>query len=95
MKGHTNQSPRHGRATMSEPKTWTRPARAFSPVETLTEELYARFAETIGMDQDALTSELEGELTPTTLRRVAALTGLSSEFWVGLNRAWNEQKKDE
>lgn len=79
---------------MSTNESWTRPARAFRPVETLTEELYARFAETIGLDQDALTAELEGELTPTTLRRVASLTGLSPELWANLNRAWNEQKRE-
>ena len=66
--------------------------RVSSPVETLTEELYARFAETIGLDQDALTAELEGELTSTTLRRLAAATGISKEFWAGLNRAWVNQK---
>lgn len=79
---------------MSTNETGPRLAQAVSPVELLSEELYARFAEAIGLGQDALTAELEGELTPTTLRRVAEFTCLPPEFWAGLNRAWNEQKRE-
>lgn len=52
--------------------------------ETLTVELFTRFAEQIGLTEDQLTEELEGAMSATTARRISAVIGTSAEFWANL-----------
>lgn len=71
----------HGGATTIRYHDNPPPALA---VDTLQEELLARAAEDIGLTIDQLTDQLTTGATPTTLRRLSALTGISQEFWENL-----------
>lgn len=59
-----------------------------SPVDRLTELLYAQCAERIGLTPDELTAQLEGDLPTRTATRLATDLHTSAMFWKDLNRAW-------
>lgn len=52
--------------------------------ETLTDELFTRFAEQIGLTEDQLDDELDGPMSDTTARRLSAVFGPSPQFWANL-----------
>lgn len=52
--------------------------------ETVLDELYTRLAEQIGLTEDQLDNELDGPMSDTTARRLSAVFGTSSQFWIEL-----------
>ena len=58
--------------------------------ETVLDELYTRLAEQIGLTEDQLDSELDGPMSDTTARRLAAVFGPSVQFWINLAGRTNE-----
>lgn len=52
--------------------------------DVLLDELFTRCAQQIGLTEDQLDDELDGPVSATTARRLAAQLGTSPDFWVNL-----------